>query len=769
MLEYSLRSTNKDFSGRWKAYLKNSFNVSDFLDNKIDKSDIEKKFEENCTSDTSNQVRLNYTSILCGTFSKGIEYLTKSYSLQNEDLYWKDSLKFDAALFANIIASDMDFITEQLKLEDNNIELLKSAFMEYYSLSESDNKAASTLEKLHVIEKLNPDNYFIQYKIGMIYFFSPSCLNLDKAELFFKKSIHNSMSRHSSLAIQLTKHTLPSSIDIKNINDLVRYHTAETYYRFSILNYVKGELDKAFKNALKVSTINPEHKNSLYLQAKILAAQNKISETQDILSQLSESTPIYSVKTAFDFDFCINNKLAEYFNEMSKIQYSMLLNLLGLLKKKSVPHSVTSDFIKGIENDLNSDSSFLSSSIAIKSVKVKRFWEISNYVIDTTAKPILLKGHTSPVSTLDFHPYLQILVSGSWDSSIIEWDLQKLKQRKQYRGFRGEVTQAVYSNSGKYIVAVTNMGHAKLIDSSESEELKDWDFGKCIISSVCFSNDDSIIYLGCSDKQIRVIDRYNDSVSNIKTADEVTSLIHLNKSEIIIWGESSGQIHSHNFENNVRQSYNDHKGSITAICISGDDKKIVSSGEDKLIVIRNLDEAESQTKKIKINIRIHELDFSPNNTLFAAACSDNFTRLYNLEGRETGTYSGHKISVESVKFQMNGNVLSTAGYDKNVKLWGKFIVTRTFNESLRDIVSIEIKNEKNLKAFTDNNQRLSEKAIECRIIEGRESYLQAREEEKKQNKRFGSKDYGKALKLYRKAFESGIKEAHEKILELERK
>ncbi len=769
MLEYSYQNSTKDSGSQWKSYLELDIKISDIADNSINDSLFEKRLEDNCILNNISDSGKKYSKTVCGSFSKGIEYLIKSYSMLEQDIYWKNSLKFDASLLANIISSDMTFLSDQLNWKDDEIELLRSAFENYYSLTNSYENADKALQKLLEIDKLKPENYYIHYKIGMIYLFSPSCLDIEKAEFFFRKCIHNSMSKHSSLAIQLTKHTLPSSIDILNINDLVRYYTAEAYYKYSILNYIKGEFDKGLKNAAKAFTINPDLHNSLYLQAKIFAVQNKIQEAISIFNKLSDINPIYAVKSVFDHDFCSKSRILDYFDKIRNVNVSMVLNLLVLLKKKKVKNSVTNQYIVKIEKSLEQDNSFLSSYRALRLVKDKRIWVIKDYVIDTTSKPIVLQAHKSPVSSLCFHPYLNMLVSGSWDSSIIEWNLKNQKIIKHYRGFRGEITCAAYSSSGKYIIAVTSEGHAKLIDSSESIVIKDWDFGKCIISSACFSRDDKTIYFGCSDKQIRIIDRKSDSVSSIRTSDSVTVMEHLNMSEGIVWGESSGAVHYNNFDSNTKLVFKEHNATITALSLNSIDSKIVSASEDKIAVIWDLETEKAVTKIKSTGIKFHDIDFSPNDTLFAAACSDNFTRLYNLSGREIGKYSGHKISVEAVKMQKTGNVLATAGYDKNVKLWGKFIVQNTFNVSLRDIVSVEIKNAKNLEAYESNITRIKEKTASCLLIEGKEYFENAREEEKKQNKRFGTKDYKKAYNLYVKAYEAGVTDAEDKIKELKSK
>ncbi len=769
MLEFSQRNTTENSTNQWKKYLEYDMRFTNMLENGIEGTSFQKLLERNCILDSIPESGKDYAKTVCGSFQNGIEFLNSTYSSLKEDLYWRNSLKFDAALLSNIIVSDMSFLSEQLNWKEDKIELLKVAFLEYYSLVDGDKNACSALKKFLELDKLKPENYYLQYKIGMLYLFSPSCLDIEQAEFFFKKSIHNSMAKHSSFAIQLTKHTLPEDTSIRNINDLVRFYTAESYYRYGILSYIKGDFDNCFKNTVKTCNINADHRNALYLQAKVLAHQHKMQDVIQILNKLSKTTSVYAVKTVFDHDFCSKTRLAVHFDEVRKVNVSMVYNLLNLLKKKMIRGSITEAYIERIENSLKVDDSYLSSFNALRLSKDKQLWEIHNLVIDTTSKPIVLQAHKSPVSALDFHPYLNLLVSASWDSSVIEWNLKNQKIRKHYRGFRGEVYCTVYSSSGKYIVAATSEGHVKLIDSSESAVIKDWDFGKCSISSACFSNDDKLIYFGCSDKQIRIIDRKTDTITSIKTSDPVTALIHCHNSEGIFWGENSGVIHFQNEATQSKSILKEHTESITALALNSSDTKLVSAADDKKAIIWNLSNNQKLTTISSIGIKIHDIDFSPNDTLFAAACSDNFTRLYNLSGREIAKYSGHKISVEAVRMQKTGNILATAGYDKNVKLWGKFIVNKSFEVSLRDIVSIELKNAKNLEAYESNSSRIKETTDKCILIEGREYFEAARDEERKQNKRFGSKDYEKAAQLYRKALEYGIAEAEEKVKELEEK
>ena len=61
--------------------------------------------------------------------------------------------------------------------------------------------------------------------------------------------------------------------------------------------------------------------------------------------------------------------------------------------------------------------------------------------------------------------------------------------------------------------------------------------------------------------------------------------------------------------------------------------------------------------------------FSPDGNTIASASVDKTVKLWNLQGQEIKTLTGHGDFGQSVAFSPDGNTIASASRDKTVKLW----------------------------------------------------------------------------------------------------
>jgi WD40 repeat protein len=74
-------------------------------------------------------------------------------------------------------------------------------------------------------------------------------------------------------------------------------------------------------------------------------------------------------------------------------------------------------------------------------------------------------------------------------------------------------------------------------------------------------------------------------------------------------------------------------------------------------------------QKIKVQTVV---TFSPDGQTLASASDNGVVKLWNLNGKQIATLTGHRNGVNSISFSPDGNRIVTAGNDKTVKLWDRY-------------------------------------------------------------------------------------------------
>jgi WD40 repeat protein len=55
--------------------------------------------------------------------------------------------------------------------------------------------------------------------------------------------------------------------------------------------------------------------------------------------------------------------------------------------------------------------------------------------------------------------------------------------------------------------------------------------------------------------------------------------------------------------------------------------------------------------------------------MIATGSNDKTVKLWNLNGKELQTFTGHTDSVKSVAFSLDGKMIATGSSDKTIKIW----------------------------------------------------------------------------------------------------
>jgi WD40 repeat protein len=113
-----------------------------------------------------------------------------------------------------------------------------------------------------------------------------------------------------------------------------------------------------------------------------------------------------------------------------------------------------------------------------------------------------------------------------------------------------------------------------------------------------------------------------------------------------------------------------HRGDVHAVVITPDNRRIASAGDDKQIIMWDIERAKPARQWPAHEKAIPTLALSPDGKVLASGSRDNTIRLWNpATGKLRDTLIGHTEDVMSVRFSPDGKWLASASYDQTVRLW----------------------------------------------------------------------------------------------------
>ena len=139
----------------------------------------------------------------------------------------------------------------------------------------------------------------------------------------------------------------------------------------------------------------------------------------------------------------------------------------------------------------------------------------------------VLKGHTDPISSVDFSPDGRFLVSASWDFTIRLWRTRDGSSR-ELSDVASMANSVVFSPLGRYIFSGDNHGFLRSCDTRTDKLVAKWKGHAGIIWCVSFSKDGKGLVSGGKDMLLKYWDvssdahhlRFGSSVVNTSNAEE---------------------------------------------------------------------------------------------------------------------------------------------------------------------------------------------------------------------------------------------------------
>jgi WD40 repeat protein len=360
----------------------------------------------------------------------------------------------------------------------------------------------------------------------------------------------------------------------------------------------------------------------------------------------------------------------------------------------------------------SSDSQLLASGGADQGL---RLWNVT-----TGTEIACLRGHTSDIWSIAFHPNGRELYSSSGSENLIRvWDIQRALQSTMERRHDGPVYDVAFSPDGPFFASAGSRGEVRIWTLDSPQHIHELHCHDSEVRALAFSRDGRWLVTAGADRKAKVWnvtdwsavschDEHTNEVRAIAVApsvDRIASMSLAKADGIHIWNPLTGQTCvtlpswlpwdtdiSFSPDGRLLAAPNETDGrtgitlwdTMTArprfrlphdlgpwsITFSPNARMIATAGGEYSIKLWDTASGQLLRTLLGHSAAIYDLAFSPDGTRLASASLDQTVRLWdNSSGGELLTLRGHDRIVYAVQFSPDGHWLVSAGGDGRILLW----------------------------------------------------------------------------------------------------
>jgi WD40 repeat protein len=294
-----------------------------------------------------------------------------------------------------------------------------------------------------------------------------------------------------------------------------------------------------------------------------------------------------------------------------------------------------------------------------------------------TRKPIyvklktFLKAHRTPVYSVEFAPDTGQLVSSSFDSEIIWWNIETGKPARRTR-LEGTVS-TLRVLPGDAVVAAGSVENTINFFELDNGEVGSWKSAEeAWVSCLAISGDGKAVAAGSIHKSLFVADSRSGVklFQRVEHAESVTAVAWSMDGKLLATGSADATARIYNAEGALIREIKRIRSAVTALAFSPNKQFLAVAAVDLSIRIFNLDTGLLVKMMFGHTKPIETLAFHPNNWLLASGSRDGKLGLWNCaKGLGNVLLEASHRPLSCLAFSPDGDKLAAGGQDRLIRLW----------------------------------------------------------------------------------------------------
>lgn len=287
-----------------------------------------------------------------------------------------------------------------------------------------------------------------------------------------------------------------------------------------------------------------------------------------------------------------------------------------------------------------------------------------------------LKEQEFAVYALVFSPDSKRVALGTWDGSLIMYDLQgkvlfqALSNSRYFvpNGHNGTIQSIVWSKDGTYLLTAGLDGVVKKWDAGTGAFLKNIARVRAEVNDIEVMPDGKQFLTASRDSTARIWSEDGKVVKTLRGhTSDVNSVTCSSDYKYLLTGSKDGTAILWDTAGNLIRTIDNH-AVVNSVAFSPDNQTILTASADNSAKRWSLGGSLLATYGTHTGW-VKSAAFSPDGQYVLTGSWDNTAKIWSVGGREITTLCGHWEKVEAIAFSPDGQYVATGGYDFTAKIW----------------------------------------------------------------------------------------------------